>query len=203
MRNKVSIARLILVLSIVIPSSFFVSMLVFFTLNVKAYAQVALLNLLQFNVKGVEYAFIPGIFGYALVGATIILLWVSVWHTVPKVKAAALVFALSGILLVVIGVKPNLQGQVTSLYYLSILYIVLNLIGLVILLAKSAVLWNKWVLSLFLTFVVYELVDRFILFENNFNLNVLISMCFIWYLYLFKYLNSEFNLNPSRQPTLS
>jgi hypothetical protein len=203
MKNKASIARLILALSIAIPGIFFVSMLTFFMLNAKAYAQTPLLTLLQFNIKGVAYTFIPGVFGYALVGAAITLLWALVWRSVLKMRAASLGFALSGVLLMTIGAKPSLQEEVAPLFYLSILFIALNLVGLVILLAKSTVVLNKWVLALLLAFVIYELVNRFILFKNGFDLNALISICFVWYLYLFKYLKTEFDLKLSHQTTLS
>jgi hypothetical protein len=197
------ISKRILVLSIAIPGFFVTSMLLFFVLNTKAYDQMPLLNLFQFNIENVSYRFIPGIFGYTLVGCYIILLWFYIWRVIPKAKFAALVFSLSGVLLLILGVIPTSQGQVATVFCASIIYVLLNIIGLIVLLSKATKVLNKLVLSSLLVFAAYELVDRFILFNHDFDINALIITCFVWYLYLFKYLISEFSINTGRQITLS
>ncbi len=79
---------------------FFAATATFFVLNPAAFEKLNLLNILQFNIKGVNYAFVMALFAYALPGA--LLTGYFGWHLVhspARFRVESVLLLLAGTLL--------------------------------------------------------------------------------------------------------
>ncbi|WP_133273290.1 hypothetical protein [Hymenobacter radiodurans] len=194
--NAVSISsinrlRAIRVLSFAVPNLFFLSLTVFFILNKKAYAELGLITPFQFNIIGMDFQFIPAIFSYFLVGILMMLLWILIAVELKKMKIAAYIFGLSGLVLVLFSLLPlsnktDINQISTLLFCLSIAFVLINFAGVSVLLSNVEDARSKCVLLLVLAFMSYHIVDKFFILRNDFNLNYLIAASFLWYFYLYE-----------------
>ena len=169
---------------------FFAAATVFFVLNPSAFQKLDALNVLQFNLRGVNYTLVMALFAYALPGA--LLTGYFGWRLVRaparfRVESALLLVA--GTLLLQLGAlstAPTLPGRTTYLMGLTWLFPTLH---------GTAWGWNALsgradkqrqrltnaVMGLFLLY----LVPGNILFGGDSidekQINLAIVLCFVWY----------------------
>lgn len=194
MKNFITRSQLILFLSIAIPVVFFIPIFLFFYLNSKSLHHLGVLTFLDFNIYGASYAYVPAVFSYGIVGFLILLLWAVIGISQKGLKTAAAIFSMSGLLLIYIGAFSSKHSSVFD-FFISVIYVIINLAGLIFLLVKSCSLMNKIFLSGCVVYGLCQLVYRLLLFTSDFNINPVLALCFLWYLYLFKYLANESKLN--------
>lgn len=190
--NSITRLHVIRVLSFAIPITFLLSLLILFILNDKAYYQLGLLTPFQFNITGMRFQFIPAVFSYFLVGVLIIIQWILLAVMLRKMRIAAYLFSLSGFILIFLGLFPVSDQNCFLSFYISIAFVLINFVGLFVMLFNVNEMKNKYILLLLLGFMSYKLFNKFILFNDEFNVNYLVVACFLWYPYSLKMIQ----LNP-------
>ncbi|MBB4601313.1 hypothetical protein [Hymenobacter latericoloratus] len=181
-------------MSISIPVVFVFVFVIFFTSNRAVFNELGVLNLFQYNIHGINYRFMPVLFGYILLGGAIIVLWQQVRTVAPKIKLTSWVFTLSGLLLFALGVIPVNQNSFLA-EWVSLVFVFINVLGLLFLLSKTDAFINKIFILCLMVSILYEVSERFIFLHGDiFDFNKSLVMCFLQYLLLYKYLCSEFRL---------
>lgn len=169
---------------------FFAAATTFFALNQPAFQKLNALNLLQFNLQGVNYAVVMSLFAYALPGA--LLTGYFGWQLVRapgRFRVEAVLLLVAGTLLLQLGVistAPTFPGRTNYLMVLTWLFPTLH---------GAAWVWNALtgranerrqrltnaVMGLFLLY----LVPGNILFGaeqiDGRQINLSIVLCFAWY----------------------
>ena len=180
-------------LSFSIPIVFFISLASFFFMNELAIDNAGVLNIFQLNISKANYRLIPALISYCTVGLLISLFWIVSWFFLPKIRIASYSFLPTGIFLMLIGFFPMDKSTESLInnFCLSVAYILFFFIGLTILFGISDILKNKILLSLFMICMGYQFYDKFAEIQNDIDLNYLIIISFIWYLFLGAYCKSE------------
>lgn len=183
MNFSVNIIRKLSLLSLAIPVVFYILVIAFFILNNKAYEELDVLNLFQFNINGIGYRLIP-LVEYGLIGFMLMFFWILVWRIMPSIRVSAVIFAVCGILMIWLCSSSDRKFVTNYGFFISVMFVVFTSVGLLLMIVKIKHKISKLVLCFPLLFIVYEILDRFIMLNNGFDINKSIIICFAWYFYM-------------------
>lgn len=166
--------------------SFFAAAAAFFVLNPLAFKQLDALNLLQFNLPGVNYAFVMALFAYALPGA--LLTGYFGWHLVhapARFRAEAAVLLVAGTLLLQLGAvsaAPASAGRTRYLLLLTWLFPTLHGVAWV----RGALTggpgeWRGRACAALGLYLLYRVPGSALFGTHDVQANLPIALCFVWY----------------------
>lgn len=174
---------------------FFAAATTFFVLNPAAFQKLNALNVLQFNLQGVDYAFIMALFAYALPGA--LLTGYFGWHLLhspARLRGPAALLALASTLLIQLGTiatAPAYPSRTRYLMVISWLFPALHgaawvWLALSIQRQRSTLFWRpgEWQRIVNATlglYLLYCMPGSFLFGADEIQANVPIALCFGWY----------------------
>jgi hypothetical protein len=166
---------------------FFAATATFFVLNPAAYKRLDALNVLQFNLHGVNFAFVMAVFAYALPG--VLLTSYFSWHLVhlpTRFRVEVVLLLVASTLLLQLGVlstSPAFPGRTQYLMLLTWLFPTLHGAALLRTAFTGPPNDRRWKflyagLGLYL---LYRVPGNILFGSSDFQVNLPIVLCFAWY----------------------
>lgn len=182
-------------LSFLIPTMFYLSCLIYFSISTNVYKNMDVLNILQLNIKGVYYHFIIAIFGYAIPGTMSVFLWIYIARKFIIIRKQVIPLLIAGCILISLSfVQYNSSYPSAGLYVLlsSLSYLFFSAIGIFAI--NSKLYGKKITMSFFIVnvvpiFLFYDVFSGLLLPNSNLiPSNTSTILCLSWYFTLPKYL---------------
>ncbi|QIX59959.1 hypothetical protein HER32_01630 [Hymenobacter sp. BT18] len=157
----------------------------FFFLNPAAFQKLAAVNLLQFNLQGVKYAFIMSLFAYALPG--VVLTGYFGWlllRSPTRFRAPAALLALAGIILLQLGTistAPEFPGRTLYVMLLTWTFPTLHGVAWLWLAFTDHLGIRRFANAALGLYLLYQVPGSFLFGADEVQANIPIALCFGWY----------------------
>jgi hypothetical protein len=166
---------------------FFAAATMFFMLNPAAFEKLDVLNVLQFNMQGVKYAFVMAWFAYALPGA--LLTGYFSWHLLrspARFRVEIVLLLLAGSFLLQLGAistAPNSTGRTQYLELLTWLFAALHGVAWlwIAFTGHSGSKYQRFTDAALGIYILYRVPGNILFGTDDIQVNLPIILCFAWY----------------------